>query len=288
MWQSYKDPVYNQTTYLAPEELRSNPGEFDLFIPLLGILYGKKGFEYGGYNQQFIIHAIREGSATYQVNGRKFIKKKGDLFVTFPGSRVHCRDNSDTDPLQYMWITFSGSRSAWALKRSGITPEQPLLTGGFDHKQQRLWSELHRDFMTGTPDTVRNVAWAWEFIRALGPVSAPAETIPAGPGRLGTTLDYILRGSMLQKLTVTALAEQLGMNRSTLYRTFKSHFNISPKEYLDNARLEYAIELLRDSMLTGKEIAFQCGFADAGHFNRAFRARQGITPGKWRKRINTN
>ncbi|MEP6565571.1 MAG: helix-turn-helix domain-containing protein, partial [Mesorhizobium sp.] len=53
---------------------------------------------------------------------------------------------------------------------------------------------------------------------------------------------------------------------------------ISPMAAYLALRVHYAKSLLEASDLQIGEIAFRCGFGNAGHFSRVFRQHTGITP----------
>jgi transcriptional regulator GlxA family with amidase domain len=53
-----------------------------------------------------------------------------------------------------------------------------------------------------------------------------------------------------------------------------------------NRRLNRAKELLLDSGLPVKTIAYQCGFTDANYFSRLFRKETGVTARTFRQRAH--
>ena len=55
------------------------------------------------------------------------------------------------------------------------------------------------------------------------------------------------------------------------------------REYLVSVRLKAAKSLLCHSRLSITEIAFSVGFSDSNYFSNVFKAKEGITPGKYRK-----
>ena len=74
---------------------------------------------------------------------------------------------------------------------------------------------------------------------------------------------------------------------SSLQRSFNAHFGMSPKKYLLKLRMNHALELLTENVLSVKEIAFACGFNDEKYFSRAFKDRYGYSPSKMRNTFLT-
>ncbi|CAB3767092.1 AraC family transcriptional regulator [Paraburkholderia solisilvae] len=80
------------------------------------------------------------------------------------------------------------------------------------------------------------------------------------------------------ELSVVSLASELNISASCLTRALKAA-GLSPMRYAWSLRLEHATRLLSGSPPGPiQEIAYQCGFASAAHFSRAFKERYGMTP----------
>lgn len=58
-------------------------------------------------------------------------------------------------------------------------------------------------------------------------------------------------------------------------------------EYLNDYRLTMAERLLKSSDASVLEIAEQSGFDNLSYFNRIFKRKYGISPGKWRSADNS-
>ncbi|MCI7805002.1 MAG: substrate-binding domain-containing protein [Oscillospiraceae bacterium] len=79
------------------------------------------------------------------------------------------------------------------------------------------------------------------------------------------------------------LAEKLGISNGYFRKIYKLQFNIPFKEDNINARIIKAKSLLSDTNQTIIEIAAQCGFNNASHFMRTFKAKEGKTAVQFRK-----
>ncbi|MDX1420890.1 MAG: ATP-binding protein, partial [Rubricoccaceae bacterium] len=77
---------------------------------------------------------------------------------------------------------------------------------------------------------------------------------------------------------IDALAADLGMGRTTLYRRIKDAFGGAPMELVWQMRLERAAALLQQQEGTVSEVAYGVGFKSVAHFSRRFRAAYGTTP----------
>jgi AraC family transcriptional regulator len=92
----------------------------------------------------------------------------------------------------------------------------------------------------------------------------------------------ILHERFTEPLSLSIVADQVGIHPSHLARSFRKRFGCSVGVYINSLRIEYAMrELLRaDKPLS--EIAGKAGFYDQSQFSNAFRRFLGVTPSKYR------
>ena len=110
-----------------------------------------------------------------------------------------------------------------------------------------------------------------------------ATELPEPSGRLRPLLDWIEK-ELQHPLGIDDLARKAGMSRRVLERRFRGEFGITPTEYLLNARIRKASQILRDPAGEARitEIAGTCGFDDGNYFSRCFRKVTGRTPREYR------
>lgn len=73
------------------------------------------------------------------------------------------------------------------------------------------------------------------------------------------------------------VARAFYISSSYLSQVFQNNHTIGFNEYLNNYRLEYAKNLLKEYDLKVKEIGGLCGFVDINYFCRLFRKKQSLT-----------
>lgn len=90
-------------------------------------------------------------------------------------------------------------------------------------------------------------------------------------------------------ISVDDLISATGMSRSSLNRKMHELFNLSPKDFLQEARIKHACSLLRQTDLSVKEVAYACGFNNPHYFATCFKASTGNTPSDFREaqKVNT-
>ncbi len=103
-------------------------------------------------------------------------------------------------------------------------------------------------------------------------------------GQLSRLEDYV-DAHLHETISIEDMAESLGLGAYTFVRQLRRRLDCSAYAYVIQRRLARAKRLLQQGDLALKEIAAASGFADQAHLTRTFRAKLGVTPGQYRKRL---
>jgi AraC family transcriptional regulator len=102
--------------------------------------------------------------------------------------------------------------------------------------------------------------------------------------KLRQAIEYI-DAHLDQEITLTDLAEVLGMSQYYFCRLFKQSMTIPPYQYVLQQRVERAKQLLQQPEVAICDIALECGFANQSHLTKHFRKLTGITPKAYRNTL---
>lgn len=83
-------------------------------------------------------------------------------------------------------------------------------------------------------------------------------------------------------ITIDDMASAVAVSRSGLHRKIKHLLGTSPMEFLREARIRKAIQLLSDTSMPISDIAYKCGFSDPKYFSKCFKASTGKTPTEYK------
>lgn len=97
-----------------------------------------------------------------------------------------------------------------------------------------------------------------------------------------TAKAYILRNIDIS-VKITDIASFIGISDRYLYNLFVKYEGISPKQYMNNVKLERAKKLLSDPEMTITEIAEAMGFTDVLCFSHFFSDHTGTSPSQFKK-----
>lgn len=96
-----------------------------------------------------------------------------------------------------------------------------------------------------------------------------------------TALDFIRKNANMA-ISVDDVAEALPMSRRNLEIQFKRNTGTTIHTFINNARINNAAKMLRETMWPLKKIVEEAGFGSLNSFIKLFKEHYGITPGRYR------
>ena len=239
---------------------------------------------------------VKKGSGLVQVGLEPVTARAGDIFVLAPGM-LHGLGQLPGETMEYENIIFEvellGGSSDLCYRRyllplqsgrlslpSRLTPGRPCYAGARGCLRQL--EDVHRDRVLGYELQVKGL-----LLSLLSLLVAQSDTLPpsenADTRRLKTILQYVTT-HYAETLSVAEAAGVCQCSPSHFMRWFRQMTGQSFTEYLNACRLNAAAEALRSTDDTVLAVAERTGFKNLSYFNRAFKARFGLTPREYRKR----
>lgn len=239
---------------------------------------------------------VKKGSGLVQVGLEPVTARAGDIFVLAPGM-LHGLGQLPGETMEYENIIFEvellGGSSDLCYRRyllplqsgrlslpSRLTPGRPCYDGALGCLRQL--EDVNRDRVLGYELQVKGL-----LLSLLSLLVAQSDALPpsenADTRRLKTILQYVTT-HYAETLSVAEAAGVCQCSPSHFMRWFRQMTGQSFTEYLNACRLNAAAEALRSTDDTVLAVAVRTGFKNLSYFNRAFKARFGLTPREYRKR----
>jgi transcriptional regulator GlxA family with amidase domain len=114
--------------------------------------------------------------------------------------------------------------------------------------------------------------------------SRKGEAVPVGRSALQETQRWIAANPG-EDLSIAHLASRTGLSSRHFARLFRQEVGVAPAAWVQEARVAAARRLLESGDTVPKQVASQCGFANADTLRRAFVRAVGVTPAEYRKRM---
>ena len=124
------------------------------------------------------------------------------------------------------------------------------------------------------------------IMEMLGQVALDGSAIEKQPPRWLERAVEMLHAEFDHNLTLTGIANEVGVHPFHLSRVFRQFYRQSIGEYTARLRIEFACEELSKPEAQLADVAVLAGFADQSHFSRVFKRVIGVTPGAFRSSVS--
>ena len=111
-------------------------------------------------------------------------------------------------------------------------------------------------------------------------------TIGMNQGKYSTwhITEYIASNISSPDLSVPQIAQAAGFSEVHFRKLFKNCYGISPRQYVQNLRIETAKKLLESGNESISNISSECGFSTIFYFSKLFKDKTGYSPYEYRER----
>ncbi len=97
-------------------------------------------------------------------------------------------------------------------------------------------------------------------------------------------LDYI-KDNYRKDITLEEVSKEVNISPIYFCKLFKNEMGENFIDYVTNLRINTAKEIMKNSLLSVKEICYEIGYGDPNYFSRIFKKAVGVTPTEYRDSI---
>jgi AraC-like DNA-binding protein len=253
-------------------------------LELLRASYGE--FVFAPHSHEAFLIALTEGGVGGPIyRGEQHQVSPGDLLVLNP-EQAHAGGPLTDAPWRYralypnaglmrrISIEFSGANRKLAEFREGVVADEVAaarIRMFHDAAEDPDASLLERDALL-----TRALVWlVGRHGRSLAELTALGREHRA----VGTARDY-LAAHLEANVSLSGLAEMVGLSPYHLCRVFRRDVGLTPHGYQEQVRVRHAKQLLREGFPIARAAA-ESGFYDQAHLTRRFKRVVGVTPGRF-------
>ena len=217
-----------------------------------------------------------KGSCKFVFSHAAFDAVVGTLVFGFDGERFSVIAE---EPVEYMYISYSGRRGDELLRRFGINKACRTFEG-FEGIIPLWKSTLSRA-------AEENIDLAAESILLYTFSRFDAS---------GAEINEIINRVVLEteenfsdtSLSIAEIADRLGYNSKYISHLFKKKMGMNYSEYIRDIRIKYAVSLFEHGIDSVKSVAFLSGFKDPLYFSTVFKKTVGIAPKEYLAQIHSS
>lgn len=257
-----------------------------LYIKLHRFIKHDKSWREHKTKSNYTLWIIYQGNVWIEINGQLHKTQPGDVILFYPGDTYTAY--TDENECHFLFFIFSLAlgNSIDILsdgQYSGIYRDSALCQRSLAFTEQYI----ERDYNSG--GTILKL-YAF-FLDYFSDLSAYSPNVPFE--RYSTTMDNLqihaileyINAHFTEDISVRNLAELVDMNERGFIRYFHGNVGTSPKKYIIEKKMQYAIELLNDKENSIAFIANSTGYSDPYCFSKAFHKYYGDSPSAYRKTL---
>lgn len=230
-----------------------------------------------------LIYTIR-GHGTFTSSSLKSSEiKAGNMYLLFPGEWHSYKPDKESGWDEY-WIGFSGQAIDSRVENKFFNKQKPVFNVGIQDEIVRLYNQAievarqqnpgFQQMLAGFVNLLLGYACAYDRQLSLEELKVTNQINQA---------KILIDANFHQGITPEEIAGQVNMSYSWFRHIFKRYTGFAPNQYILELKIRKGKELLTNSILTVKEIAFQIGMDNPEYFCTLFRRKTGMTPMAYRE-----
>ncbi len=249
-----------------------------LNIVNLGIQEKDSAHKYGPImRSEYILQYITDGEGFLEMCGKVYELKKGDMFC-LPKNVLLKYWANEKNPYTYYWIGIDGLSMKKLLEFIGFSVASPIINYSDDkivEKYEKIKNALLKNNFAGFIKGLGSVYELLSYLlkknkQNLQPIESESMKY------VNQAIEYI-HNNYNDDITVTSIADKVGLCRNYLSVIFKKAMGTSPVEYLLLYRIAKAKIMLKEKASV-TETAINCGFNSISNFSVQFKRIVGVSP----------
>ena len=231
----------------------------------------------------YMLHFILKGQGHYYLNNKHYKLNENQCFLTEPGT-VTLYKAEPTNPWTYTWICFNGDYVPHLLKQSNLNTDNPIINLSCNQTIYEIIKEmLSYHQLTPANECYLQSKLYLIFAKLHEALQSVYNKVELNNSFYVTKAIKYNKKNTFTNLSVNDIARYLNISRSHLYALFKQELNTSPQQFLTNAKIANARELLSKTKIPIYSVALSCGYKNAFAFSRAFKQVTNISPREYRQ-----
>lgn len=242
----------------------------DIYIEEFGYGVCTPGYIFSETRQNYLLQVVFDGIAHVAVGDEPpFTVSRGGAFF-LPPCISHWYQADEEFPTTRAWISWSGDLAS-TLKKQLDASSNPFFLKIRDLDMViGLFEKLHdaRDQSAASLAAIYSC-----FYGILSNCMSPTTALPKEKTQenlLVNDIVHYIDNNIMNPLTVSDLSRHFGYDTSSLFRKFKKHTGLSPKEYIQHRRVALAKGLICTTDLPLDTIITRCGYDNKAALNMLF------------------
>lgn len=211
----------------------------------------------------------------------------GYVIFLFPGEWHNYAPDADTG-WEEVWVGFSSDYAHRIITEQIVTLSYPITKIGVHETLYNMFEQAYNVASEERPGYQQQLAgYVMLILGTVYTYSKQATYKDSSDVESIHLAQNYMRGLATQNLSMEDVAKYVGMGYSKFRKMFRNYTGFSPNQYFLKIKLEESKDLLLNTNLSSKEIAYRMGFDTAAYFAYFFRLHYHQTPTQYRNSIGT-
>jgi len=232
---------------------------------------------------EYQILYISKGKGSFRSESTKKTSiEKGHIMLLFPGQwHTYC-PSKNTGWNEY-YIGFQGAVIDELVNNEFISRDNQVLDVGVNEELVNLFStaiQAAKDEKKAAQQYLAGIV-----LHIIGMILSHSQNKNFEINHLGQIIEkakIIMTENIHRQIDIQEIATNLGTSYSWFRKAFKEYTGYAPAQYFQELKLRKAKELLTETNLSIKEIAYELDFSSYEYFLSFFKKRVGVTPSEYR------
>ena len=196
---------------------------------------------------------------------------------------------SETDPMYYVWLHFSGVKLEKYLHELRLSKRSPIFhVDDVDFCERQIMSFYQMAATCNDPMSVEayglGVCYSLfsEVLRSNRSARQPADEVDRPQAVYVERAIRCMNDRLQEDVRMTEIASAVGLNPNYLCSLFRAETGLSIQEYMIRLRMQTARSLLIDTENSVADVARMVGYKNSASFCKAFKKTYHTTPGTYR------
>lgn len=228
----------------------------------------------------YVVHFVYQGKGVLKTGGKTYRLSSGDAFLISPNiPAYYCADKDE--PWVYMWFEITGRTAHKFLDSIALSEQSPIY-----HTKDTERVAKQFDCMFESLKTKNEYLYISDLLKLMAVMNETSHVrITQRSASLRECINMCIayiNSNFSKKITVKDLCEVANMERSYLFRMFKSYTGMSPQEYLIRYKMQYASRLIAIEKYSVGEAAKSVGYDDQFAFSKLFKKYHKVSPSEYK------
>ncbi len=228
---------------------------------------------------------VQQGNVNAWFDGISYSLESGDI-VLIPGLSYRLSFSGENSCTLITLYLSSFQYAGWEEGRLPYISNETLLPrSNSTVTMTGIITQVHGELSEKRPDYKTAAGKLIEYLLILLQRKLMDNDADAEPASLLSGIQEYIANNYEKNITLSSLSDIFFVSPFHIAHLFKEKYDISPIQYLIKTRIKIAAELLLQTSYTVVEVSNLVGYPNANYFNIIFKRFTGMSPGKYRKKM---